>query len=92
MSRHWTTPLTDQFGDQLTHQVPDGPAAGTENGVLRAICGRLITPAPLAAPDGKPCPACAAEVTPPSPQQPYRRAVQLGFRPGSRWLRALFAR
>jgi hypothetical protein len=92
MSRHWTTPLTDQFADQLTHQVADGHAARADNGV-RAICGRFITPAPLAAPVGKPCPACAADVAPPSRlEQPNGWALQPALRPSSRWLRALFAR
>jgi hypothetical protein len=56
MSRQWTTPVTDQFADQLTHHVADGHAARADNGVLRAVCGRFITPAPMAAPEGKTVP------------------------------------
>ncbi len=49
--------------DGRAHQVPDlqlgTPEAGG-GGRYRALCGHLVTAASLAAPDGAPCPSCAA--------------------------------
>jgi hypothetical protein len=60
---HHTTPVTEQFGAGLTHQVFDARAANRMDGdLLRTACGRLITPAPMSAPIGEPCPACAVRV------------------------------
>lgn len=56
-----TTPITDQFGARLAHQVFDAHASYRAYGAhLRTVCGLYITPAPMIGPVGAPCPACAA--------------------------------
>jgi hypothetical protein len=53
------TPITDQFGARLAHQVFDTNAAGrTQDARLQTVCGRYITPAPMIGPVGTPCLAC----------------------------------
>lgn len=60
--RLYTTPITSQLVDQrLEHQVTDGAvAAGRNAHRYQALCGQLFVAAPLVAPPGRPCPACAA--------------------------------
>ena len=55
----YTTLVTSQFGKRTAHQVLDWHA-GDRTGLLRTVCGRLIVPAPMVAPVGKPCTACVA--------------------------------
>lgn len=55
----YTTLVTSQFGERTAHQVLDWHA-GDGTGLLRTVCGRLIVPAPMVAPIGKPCSACMA--------------------------------
>jgi hypothetical protein len=57
----YTTLVTSQFGERVAHQVLDRHAFDV-TGQLRTVCGRLIVPAPMVAPLGKPCSACAALV------------------------------
>jgi len=48
--------------DGRCHAVPDAElviGATERSGHYAAICGHLITPAPMVAPDGEMCPACA---------------------------------
>jgi hypothetical protein len=59
--RRDTTPVTDQFGAGLTHQVFDAHATHRVQGArLRTVCGRYVTPAPMIGPVGAPCPVCVA--------------------------------
>jgi hypothetical protein len=49
--------------DERAHEVPDvelAAAAERRDGRLRAICGHILAAAPMVAPDGPPCPLCAA--------------------------------
>jgi hypothetical protein len=49
--------------DGRAHRVSDLQLGTTEADALgryRALCGHVVTAASLAAPDGAPCPACAA--------------------------------
>jgi hypothetical protein len=49
--------------DGRAHQVPDlqlGTPEADGRGRYRALCGHVVTAASLAAPDGAPCPSCAA--------------------------------
>ena len=56
-----TTPITSQLVDQrLEHRVTDeAVAAGHGSCRYLALCGQVFVAAPLAAPPGRPCPACA---------------------------------
>ena len=63
MYRCYTTSVTEQFGAGLTHEVYDRDIVPMSGGPLRAACGRYITPAPLSAPIGRPCPACIAQLS-----------------------------
>jgi hypothetical protein len=59
--RLYTIPITAQFGAQLEHHVTDeAAAAGRQSGQYQALCGCLFLAAPMAAPVGRPCAACAA--------------------------------
>ncbi|MGH3813575.1 MAG: hypothetical protein ACRDUV_14170 [Pseudonocardiaceae bacterium] len=62
VERLYTTPITSQFVDQrLEHEVTDeAVAAGRNSQRFQSLCGQLFVAAPLAAPPGRPCPACAA--------------------------------
>jgi hypothetical protein len=52
--------ITEQFGHQQAHRVADEEYAFPRcGGRFQALCGRLITPAPLMAPIGRPCLECA---------------------------------
>jgi hypothetical protein len=56
-----TTPITEQFGARLEHQVHDRHATRMAlSGPTITICGATIVPAPMATPEGKPCPACTS--------------------------------
>jgi hypothetical protein len=57
----YTTLVTSQFGERVTHHVLDRHAFDVTDQLL-TVCGRLIVPAPMVAPLGKPCPACVALV------------------------------
>lgn len=47
--------------DKHDHWIRDTPLGGAgSSGRYRAVCGRLVIPAPLVAPPGKLCPACVA--------------------------------
>ncbi|MGH3846266.1 MAG: hypothetical protein ACRDS0_33335 [Pseudonocardiaceae bacterium] len=62
VERLYTTPVTSQLVDQrLEHRVTDDAiAAGRGSHRYQALCGQLFVAAPMAAPPGRPCPACAA--------------------------------
>jgi hypothetical protein len=57
----YTTLVTSQFGERVTHHVLDRHAFDVTDQLL-TVCGRLIVPAPMVAPLGKPCSACVALV------------------------------
>lgn len=87
---HYATPVTEQFGAGLTHQVFDVHAANRLDGhLVRAVCGRLITPAPMSAPSGRPCPACALRLKGPTSVQRERATTFPALRPGLRRLRSI---
>jgi hypothetical protein len=68
-----TTLVTSQFGEPVAHQVLD-QRGDVDNGRLRTVCGRWIVAAPMAAPLGKPCSACATLVPgAPAPGRERRR-------------------
>lgn len=49
--------------DHHAHAVPDVELAATSSrpgGLVRAVCGHVIAPAPMVAPDGPPCLLCTA--------------------------------
>lgn len=75
----YTTPITSQLVDQrLEHRVTDEAiAAGHSSRRYQALCGQVFVAAPLAAPPGRPCPACAAILAqasrPASMSQPRHR-------------------
>ncbi len=59
----YTTPVTEQFGAGLAHEVFDDHAGRQPaTGLRRAACGRFIVPAAMTAPAGPPCPACQANL------------------------------
>jgi hypothetical protein len=77
-----TTPITDQFGARLEHQVHDHNVTRMAiGGPMTAVCGATITPAPMVSPEGKPCPACAAKTrNAPRTAPPSRnRRITTGF-------------
>jgi hypothetical protein len=48
--------------DARSHHVPDTEltrTAAADTGRYHAVCGYVVSPAPLVEPDGKPCDACA---------------------------------
>lgn len=50
------------LADGRAHDVPDTELAATgsrSNGHYLALCGHMVTAAPLAEPDGAPCRLCA---------------------------------
>lgn len=52
-----TAPITAQFGTRVAHEVTD-EAVAAARGEYEALCGCVFVAAPLAAPAGRPCPAC----------------------------------
>jgi hypothetical protein len=63
--------------DGRCHSVPDEELAigiAQRGGQYSAICGHVVTPAPMVAPDGELCPACAERDT------SHRRRRGLRFR------------
>jgi hypothetical protein len=79
--RHDTTSVTEQFGPGLTHQVYDSHICPVDGAPLRTVCGRYITPAPMSAPLGRPCPACTELLDGARPELPgtaRRRGGRLG--------------
>lgn len=63
--------------DGRCHLVSDEELAAALTAVQRrvsALCGRLVVPAALSTPDGRPCPACAAAS---GPSQRRRRRSRL---------------
>ncbi|MGH4007031.1 MAG: hypothetical protein ACRDTH_02495 [Pseudonocardiaceae bacterium] len=55
--RLYTAPITAGFGVRVAHEVTD-EAFAAGRGEYVALCGCIFVPAPLAAPPGRPCPAC----------------------------------
>lgn len=55
-----TTPVTCTQ-DGIAHQITDEvmAAAMADQAPYEAVCGHIVTPAPLIAPNGRPCPRCA---------------------------------
>ncbi|MGH4002428.1 MAG: hypothetical protein ACRDTJ_33750 [Pseudonocardiaceae bacterium] len=87
----YTTPITSQFVDQrLEHRVTDESLAdGRDSHRYQAVCGQLFVAAPLAAPPGRPCPACAAILATtsrpaavPQPRQRRQGLLRRLLRPG----------
>lgn len=65
------------LNDGRAHVVPDTSiVGGAHNGCYEAVCGHVVTAAPMVEPDGKPCPACDS-ARPPERVRPGRR---LGLR------------
>lgn len=67
--------------DSRAHEVTDVELATGGGGTYRALCGHVIQAAAMVAPDGAPCPECAAlrpRVL--GLEQPAKR------RPWQRWL------
>lgn len=93
---YWTTPVTDQFGEQLAHHVSDREAALPTHGAIRTVCGQFITPAPMSAPEGELCPRCAINlslVRPPQARRPQHVVrTNRGCLLRLRRLRGLFTR
>ena len=59
----YSTPVTNQFGDGLAHQVYDRYVTqNADDGVMFALCGQRIVPAPMASPEGKPCEECETKI------------------------------
>lgn len=60
VTEHSTVSVTC-LSDGRAHAVLDGelasPAAGS--GYCKAICGHLVTPAPMVEPEGEPCRQCS---------------------------------
>ncbi|MFC4949947.1 hypothetical protein [Pseudonocardia sp. GCM10023141] len=56
-----TTVSVTCLNDGRAHAVFDAELAGSSSrggGYYRAVCGHMVTPAPMVEPDGKPCPHC----------------------------------
>lgn len=63
--------------DSLTHEVFDRDLATVTSGRYRALCGELITAAPMVQPEGRRCEVCAAARTPTPPRRSGRpRAIR----------------
>ncbi|MHA6619786.1 hypothetical protein [Pseudonocardia sp. DLS-67] len=63
--------------DGRCHSVPDEELAigiARRGGQYSAVCGHVVTPAPMVAPDGDLCPACAER------DSSYRRRRGFRFR------------
>lgn len=54
--------------DRLTHEVFDQDFATVSSGYYRALCGMVITAAPMFEPEGSRCEACAAACEPARPR------------------------
>lgn len=62
--------------DERSHAVPDTEltrTAAADTGRYHAVCGYVVSPAPLVAPDGKPCDVCAQLVDAPRKRRRGRR-------------------
>lgn len=63
--------------DERAHAVPDteltAPHA-VDSGRYHALCGYVVSPAPLVAPDGRPCDECAAATSDPARRRRGRSA------------------
>ncbi len=74
--RLYTTPITAQFGARVAHEVTD-EAFAAGRGEYQALCGCVFVPAALAAPVGRPCPAClgilSASRRAAAPREPHSR-------------------
>jgi hypothetical protein len=65
--------------DSHAHQIPDSELTSPyalRSGRYRAVCGCVVTAAPMVQPEGEPCRTCAAIVTPPA----RSRRGRSGFR------------
>jgi hypothetical protein len=58
--------------DSLTHDVFDKDLATVTSGRYRALCGEMITAAPMSQPEGRQCEACTAARTPAPPRRSSR--------------------
>ncbi|MGH3769593.1 MAG: hypothetical protein ACRDTX_31345, partial [Pseudonocardiaceae bacterium] len=89
VERIFTTPITSELVDQrLEHRVTDEAiAAARSSHRYQALCGQVFVAAPMAAPPGPLCPACAALLVtasrPAGVPEPRRRRQGLL----RRWLR-----
>ncbi|WP_346269489.1 hypothetical protein [Pseudonocardia sp.] len=55
--------------DSQAHQIPDSELTAPyalRSGRYRAVCGCVVTAAPMVQPEGEPCRTCAAIVSPPA--------------------------
>lgn len=55
-----TLPITCSLDGQAHDITDDNLTAGQHTGQYQAVCGHLVLAAALAAPIGRPCPACTA--------------------------------
>jgi hypothetical protein len=58
--------------DSLTHEVSDKDLATVTSGRYRALCGEVITAAPMSQPEGRPCEGCTAARIPAPPGRSRR--------------------
>ena len=70
------TAVDDNREHHVTH---DDVEHGHDSGAYVAVCGHLVLPVSITAPDGRPCPGCASLADP--PREPRN--------PVTRWLRGL---
>ena len=64
--------------DSLTHEVFDKDLATFSSGRYQALCGEMITAAPMSQPEGRRCEACTTARAPAQPRgssrlRPLRR-------------------
>ena len=78
-------------GDGVEHEVADEAIGGGHpGGRYQALCGEVIAPAALMEQPGRPCPACAVELTPvPELSSADSHAQRRALAP---WLHALTTR
>ncbi|WP_214367021.1 hypothetical protein [Pseudonocardia sp. H11422] len=79
--------MTSQVDGQ-DHEITDEDlVAGVAGGSYRAVCGAWVSPASLTAPPGRPCVACATELTPAPTLASYEQHSRSVRRAVSAWLR-----
>ncbi|MGH3872567.1 MAG: hypothetical protein ACRDSR_13850 [Pseudonocardiaceae bacterium] len=62
--RLYTIPITCRRDGQAHDVTDENAAAGRRNGEYAALCGYVVSAAPLIAPVGPPCPRCRAMLRP----------------------------
>lgn len=89
-SRIHSIPLPG-VSDGIEHEISDEAMTGGHvGGRYQALCGELIAPAALTEQPGRPCPACAVELTPvPELSSADSHAQRRALAP---WLHALTTR